>query len=87
MATVKVVLALLAVLVLTDPAPPAEAAGRVERVDAETRARMSGVSWRPGCPVGFAELRLLRVTHWGFDGEVHRGRLVVNRDAAGGCWR
>lgn len=56
--------------------------GRAERIDAETRARMSGVSWRPGCPVGLAELRLLTVTHWGFDGGVHRGRLVVNRDAA-----
>jgi D-alanyl-D-alanine carboxypeptidase len=61
-------------------APPFR--GSAERIDAETRARMSGVSWHRGCPVGFAELRLLRVSHWGFDGRVHRGRLVVNRDAA-----
>jgi hypothetical protein len=53
-----------------------------ERIDAATRERMSGVSWHRGCPVGFAELRLLTVSHWGFDGRVHRGRLVVNRDAA-----
>ena len=52
------------------------------RIDAATRERMSGVSWHRGCPVGLGELRLLTVTHWGFDGEVHRGRLVVNRDAA-----
>ena len=57
--------------------------GRAERIDAETRARMNGVSWHRGCPVGFDELRLLAVSHWGFDGRVHRGRLVVNRDAAG----
>jgi len=56
--------------------------GRAERIDAGTRARMSGVSWHRGCPVGFAGLRLLTVEHWGFDGRVHRGRLVVNRDAA-----
>lgn len=56
--------------------------GRAERIDAETRARMSGVSWHRGCPVGFADLRLLTVDHWGFDGRPHRGRLVVNRDAA-----
>ncbi len=56
--------------------------GRVERIDVTTRARMSGVSWHRGCPVGFEELRLLSVSHWGFDGVVHRGRLVVNRDAA-----
>ncbi len=43
---------------------------------------MTGVSWHRGCPVGFADLRLLTVGHWGFDGRSHRGRLVVNRDAA-----
>jgi hypothetical protein len=58
--------------------------GRAERIDAATRERMSGVSWHRGCPVGFGELRLLTVSHWGFDGGVHRGRLVVNRDAAAG---
>jgi D-alanyl-D-alanine carboxypeptidase len=56
--------------------------GRVLRIDAETRKRMSGVSWHRGCPVGFADLRLLEVRHWGFDGRVHRGRLVVHRDSA-----
>jgi len=50
------------------------------RIGAATRERMTGGSWRPGCPVGFFDLRLLRVSHWGFDGEVHRGRLVVHRD-------
>jgi D-alanyl-D-alanine carboxypeptidase len=56
--------------------------GEVERVGPELRQRMSGVSWHRGCPVGFAQLRLLRVDHWGFDGRAHRGRLVVNRDSA-----
>ena len=61
--------------------------GRATPIDAATRERMSGVSWRPGCPVGFAELRLLTVSHWGFDGRVHRGRLVVHRDSAAGMVR
>jgi len=56
--------------------------GRVAPIDGQTRARMSGVSMHRGCPVGFADLRLLTVTHWGFDGRVHRGRLVVDRAAA-----
>jgi poly-gamma-glutamate synthesis protein (capsule biosynthesis protein) len=56
--------------------------GHAARIDAATRERMTGVSWHRGCPVGLGELRLLTVSHWGFDGEVHRGRLVVNRDAA-----
>jgi hypothetical protein len=61
--------------------------GSIERIDAGTRGRMSGGSWHRGCPVGFAELRLLRVSHWGFDGRAHRGRLVVNRDAAAAMLR
>ncbi len=56
--------------------------GSLARIDAETRERMTGVSWRPGCPVGFADLRLLTVSHWGFDGEPRRGRLVVHREQA-----
>src|SRR3954467_5605767 len=35
-------------------------------------------SWRAGCPVPLRDLRLLTVTHVGFDGLVHRGELVVN---------
>jgi hypothetical protein len=81
-------LALVAVLLLTwAPQTVAEGNrkagfhGSVERIDAGTRALMTGVSWHRGCPVGFADLRLLIVSHWGFDGRPHRGRLVVNRDA------
>jgi D-alanyl-D-alanine carboxypeptidase-like protein len=61
--------------------------GHATRIDDRARERMTGVSWRPGCPVGFADLRLLRVSHWGFNGGVHRGRLVVHRDAAAGMLR
>jgi hypothetical protein len=39
-------------------------------------------SWRRACPVGPVELRLLRVDHWGLDGRVHRGELIVHRDHA-----
>jgi hypothetical protein len=56
--------------------------GTAEPIGPQLRQRMTGVSWRPGCPVGLNKLRLLRVDHWGFDGEVHRGRLVVHRDSA-----
>ena len=33
-------------------------------------------------PVALSDLRLLSVTHWGFDGREHTGQLVVNRDSA-----
>jgi hypothetical protein len=55
--------------------------GSVSASDRSTRSRMRW-SWRPGCPVGFADLRLLRLDHWGFDRRVHRGELVVHRDQA-----
>jgi D-alanyl-D-alanine carboxypeptidase len=55
--------------------------GTVAAIDRRTRARMRW-SWRPGCPVGLVELRLLGVRHWGFDRKVHHGELVVHRDQA-----
>ena len=39
--------------------------------------------WRASCPVGLSDLRLLTVSHWGFDGRAHTGQLVVNARAAG----
>lgn len=67
------------------PAPPTAArvqsrsglAAEVERVpDAAL-----GATYRPGCPVGPDRLRLIRMNHWGFDGKVHRGELVVHERA------
>jgi hypothetical protein len=54
----------------------------VSKLGPDLRAQMTGVSWRPGCPVPLEGLRLVELTHWGFDGRVRRGRLVVNRDVA-----
>jgi hypothetical protein len=70
---------------LADKAPRFR--GDVARIDAKTRVRLAGVSWHQGCPVGFADLRLLTVSHWGFDGVPHTGRLVVHREAARGMLR
>jgi poly-gamma-glutamate synthesis protein (capsule biosynthesis protein) len=64
----------------TREAPP-RFRGSISAIDRSTRSRMRW-SWRPGCPVGLRELRLLRVDHWGFDRRVHRGELVVHRDQA-----
>jgi hypothetical protein len=41
-----------------------------------------GGFWHRGCPVALSGLRLLTVTHRGFDGRAHTGQLVVNRRAA-----
>jgi ribosomal protein S18 acetylase RimI-like enzyme len=38
--------------------------------------------WRPGCPVGWADLRRVEVNHYDFSGRIRRGVLVVHRDTA-----
>jgi hypothetical protein len=54
--------------------------GKASPLDPATRRRITGSSWHPGCPVGRGDLRLLRLSHFGFDGEVHKGRLIVHED-------
>ena len=44
-------------------------------------------SYRDGCPVGPAQLRTVAVSHWGFDGKPHAGRLVVSKRVAPGLVR
>jgi hypothetical protein len=56
--------------------------GSIARIDAALAERMTGVSWRPGCPVPLRDLRLLTLSHWDFDRRSRTGRLVVHRDVA-----
>ena len=44
-------------------------------------------SWRPGCPVGPSQLRLLQVPFFGFDGLKHQGELVVRSSATAALGR
>jgi poly-gamma-glutamate synthesis protein (capsule biosynthesis protein) len=37
-------------------------------------------SWHEGCPVHHDQLRRVVMTHWGFDGMVHEGAIVVHAD-------
>jgi hypothetical protein len=56
--------------------------GEVSRIEGRLAATMTGVSWRPGCPVHLRDLRLLRLSHWRFDGKARMGRLIVHEDVA-----
>lgn len=57
--------------------------GTQHRIDRKLRAAMiASGSWKPGCPVGFSDLRLIKVSYWGFDRSVHLGKLVVHRTEA-----
>lgn len=40
-------------------------------------ARDLPYTYRDGCPVGPSQLRLLRLSHWGYDGKPRVGSLVV----------
>ena len=54
----------------------------VKPLPAPLRASLEARFWQPGCPVPLSQLRVLTVSHWGFDGKLHTGQLVVNRDVA-----
>lgn len=41
-------------------------------------AAQLGATWHTGCPVGPSQLRLIRMSYWGFDDQTHLGTMVVN---------
>jgi hypothetical protein len=56
-------------------------AARAEPIAPVTVAEL-GPSWHPGCPVDPGQLRRVDVDYLGFDGQTHRGALIVNQDVA-----
>ncbi len=54
----------------------------IRPLPAPVRSELTGRFWHAGCPVPLARLRLLTVDHWGFDGRVHTGQLVVSSRTA-----
>ena len=67
-------------LVADDVVSPEVTVSRLGVARAEVRAVTAAdirYSWREGCPVHHSELRVLDVNHYGFDGRLHRGQLVV----------
>jgi hypothetical protein len=61
------------------PAPPFQSS--IEPVTQEEL----GASWKPGmgCPAP-EELRAINASHWGYDGQVHVGRLIIHAGHADG---
>jgi hypothetical protein len=56
--------------------------GSVQPLPAPMRTQLAAHSWHAGCPVPLSHLRLLTLDHWGFDGRVQTGGLVVNAAVA-----
>ncbi len=64
--------------------PTASAAFQVSvrPLTAAQRDAMTPSVWRKGCPVSLDQLRAVRATHRGFDGNDRTGTLIVNQDVA-----
>lgn len=54
----------------------------VSEISDEVFERMKGKSYPEGCPVPLSELRYVQVLHYGTDGKVHPGEIIVNKDIA-----
>ena len=74
----------MAALGLAAIAPAAMGAfsSSISPLSAAERAGMTPSAWRPGCPVGLGDLRMVRVTFRDFSGRERQGRIVVNEDVA-----
>jgi D-alanyl-D-alanine carboxypeptidase len=84
-ASLALVAAVLLGVVAETASPARDAApfrATVAPIGSSLKATMTGVSWRAGCPVGLRDLRVVSARHWGFDGRVRTGRLIVHRDVA-----
>ncbi|MCF7792075.1 MAG: M15 family metallopeptidase [Victivallales bacterium] len=46
------------------------------------RKKITGKSWKEGCPVSMDQLSYLKVKYWGFDNKPHIGELIVNKAIA-----
>jgi hypothetical protein len=68
--------------VIDSPPTTALFAGSISVLPADLRARMTGRSWHPGCPVGLDDLRLVVVPYRDPGGVPRRGPLVVRADVA-----
>jgi hypothetical protein len=81
-----------AVLVQCSSAPPPPAATSLPSAasptapaaatDQPVSAADLGPSWHLGCPIEPRELRRVEVNYVGFDGQTHRGDLIVHEDLA-----
>ena len=54
-----------------------EFTAEISPIPTQLREQMNGVSYHADCPVGLDDLSQIEMTHWGFDGEIHTGQLIV----------
>ena len=54
----------------------------ITELNKEIKDRITGISYADNCTVPYEELRYVQVLHWGFDGEIHTGELIVGKAIA-----
>lgn len=81
------VVATAVLLVQCSPAPPHSPPATMSSAPVQAPATVNrvtaadlGATWHPGCPVGPEQLRRVELDHLGFDGQTHRGTLVVHEN-------
>jgi hypothetical protein len=81
---VTLVVALATLVVSANASPSARPFQHsIRPLTAQQQAQLKAARvWHQGCPVSLSQLRLLRVSAVGFDGQSYVGQLVVNRDVA-----
>ena len=73
---------MIGVLVSPASGSPTAFRGSITAISPALAGQMTGVSWRPGCPVPLRDLRVVTATHHDFAGRDRIGRLIVHRDVA-----
>jgi len=48
----------------------------------EIRNKINGVSFKEGFGITLDDLSYIEIVHWGFDGELHYGEMIVNKNVA-----
>ncbi len=56
--------------------------GMSQEIPEPVAALMIGRSYKEGCPVLLTDLSYISVSHWGYDGKVHVGHMVVHAKLA-----
>jgi D-alanyl-D-alanine carboxypeptidase len=79
---VVAIAALAATAAVADAKPGPPFIAHVHKLTPAMQQTMTGVSWKPGCPVGLDDLRVIRMRYRGFDAKAHMGMLIVNADVA-----
>jgi hypothetical protein len=79
-----VVLAGCFLLTSATPAPAEDAQPEYQAIKIpipnEIAERMKKHSWRKGCPIPLEKLVYIKLSHWGYDGKVHEGELIVQEE-------